>query len=58
MQTEIIESNDSNVFHEKINDFIKNKQIHDIKYNSHVLINNNRFIKYYSALIVYKTEVI
>lgn len=56
MQTEIIESNDSNVFHEKINDFIKNKQIYDIKYNSHILINNNRFIKYYSALIIYKVE--
>lgn len=58
MQTEIIESNDSNVFHEKINDFIKNKQIYDIKYNSHILINNNHFTKYYSALIIYKTEEI
>ncbi len=57
MKVKIIDAEHELDLEDSINDFVKDKEIIDIKYQLHSVLNQDQEIEYsYSALIMYKFE--
>lgn len=55
MKVKVIENNRTDYFEEEITDFIKNKKIIDIKYQSNVCVNT--YLNFlFTALIMYEDK--